>query len=541
MRHVHLPKRLLTLTLLLGITALLVGQPAMVGAQTGNPYGSAEGALDNSIYVAADGKVGIGTTEPTRNLTVRGGEMTVQNSTGKASLHFGFVPDGGSADAVARLRLGGGGAADNGLLIQGPGSKNYMRIWHNRGGVVIGEDVSPPDRIGGLTVRGGEMVVEDSAGAALKLGFHDDVARVRVGGAGAANNGLLIQGPGEKNYMRIWHNRGGVVIGEDVSPPDRIGGLTVRGGEMVVEDSAGAALKLGFHDDVARVRVGGAGAANNGLLIQGPGEKNYMRIWHNRGGVVIGEDVSPPDRIGGLTVRGGEMVVEDSAGAALKLGFHDDVARIRVGGAGAANNGLRIAGPGEGPGDPLLRIWGNGHVGIGTSVEPQTGIKFEVNGGGIQADRILVEGTTTTSVLQITGGADIAEPFAVNDAAEVEPGTVVILDADNPGELRVANGAYDPLVAGIISGAGDIQPGLIMQQEEEASVNGEMHPVALTGKVYVKAVGPIQVGDLLTTCDVAGHAMAATDREKAFGATLGKAMSPLDEGTGLVLVLVALQ
>ena len=108
--------------------------------------------------------------------------------------------------------------------------------------------------------------------------------------------------------------------------------------------------------------------------------------------------------------------------------------------------------------------------------------------------------------------------------------------------MRVANGAYDPLVAGIISGAGDIQPGLVMQQEEESNVNGEMHPVALTGKVYVKAIGPIQVGDLLTTADVAGHAMAAIDRERAFGATLGKAMSALREGeTGLVLVLVALQ
>jgi hypothetical protein len=150
-------------------------------------------------------------------------------------------------------------------------------------------------------------------------------------------------------------------------------------------------------------------------------------------------------------------------------------------------------------------------------------------------------GTITVKVLQITGGADLAEPFAVNDAANVEPGTVVVLDPDHPGELRVAKGAYDPLVAGVISGAGDIQPGLIMQ-EEDATINGEMHPMALTGKVYVKAVGPVTVGNLLTTSDVAGHAMAATDRDKAFGATLGKAMSALVEGeTGLVLVLVALQ
>jgi hypothetical protein len=45
----------------------------------------------------------------------------------------------------------------------------------------------------------------------------------------------------------------------------------------------------------------------------------------------------------------------------------------------------------------------------------------------------------------------------------------------------------------------------------------------------------------LTTSSVPGHAMKATDRERSFGAVIGKAMSPLEEGQGLVLVLVGLQ
>ena len=48
-------------------------------------------------------------------------------------------------------------------------------------------------------------------------------------------------------------------------------------------------------------------------------------------------------------------------------------------------------------------------------------------------------------------------------------------------------------------------------------------------------------GDLLTTSHVPGHAMKATDRERSYSAVMGKAMSSLDEGTGLVLVLVNLQ
>jgi hypothetical protein len=68
--------------------------------------------------------------------------------------------------------------------------------------------------------------------------------------------------------------------------------------------------------------------------------------------------------------------------------------------------------------------------------------------------------------------------------------------------------------------------------------------VALSGRVYVLAdagTGPIKPGDLLTTSDTPGHAMKVADQSKAQGAILGKAMSGLKEGRGLVLVLVTLQ
>jgi len=51
---------------------------------------------------------------------------------------------------------------------------------------------------------------------------------------------------------------------------------------------------------------------------------------------------------------------------------------------------------------------------------------------------------------------------------------------------------------------------------------------------------PIRIGDLLTTSGSEGHAMRASDRLSAFGAVIGKALSPLNAGTGLVLVLVGL-
>jgi hypothetical protein len=98
-------------------------------------------------------------------------------------------------------------------------------------------------------------------------------------------------------------------------------------------------------------------------------------------------------------------------------------------------------------------------------------------------------------------------------------------------------------VAGIIAGAGGIEPGMVMHQEGVAETEGQ-HPVALTGRVYAKADasnGPIRPGDLLTTSRRPGHAMRATDSARANGAILGKAMTRLDEETGTVLVLIGLQ
>ncbi|MFN8488818.1 MAG: hypothetical protein U0350_14545 [Caldilineaceae bacterium] len=151
-----------------------------------------------------------------------------------------------------------------------------------------------------------------------------------------------------------------------------------------------------------------------------------------------------------------------------------------------------------------------------------------------------VDGTTTTKVLRITGG-DLAEPFEVTGAATIQPGMVVAIDPDNPGQMRLANTAYDHTVAGVISGAGGINAGVLMYKD---GATLDSHPVALSGRVYVYADagnGAIAPGDLLTTSATPGHAMKVTDHERAQGAILGKAMSKLAKGTGLVLVLVTLQ
>ncbi len=83
--------------------------------------------------------------------------------------------------------------------------------------------------------------------------------------------------------------------------------------------------------------------------------------------------------------------------------------------------------------------------------------------------------------------------------------------------------------------------GIQMQQPD---LLGGGKNVALSGRVYVQAdasYAPIQPGEFLTTSATPGYAMKVTDHVRAQGAILGKAMTGLDQGKGMVLVLVTLQ
>lgn len=204
-----------------------------------------------------------------------------------------------------------------------------------------------------------------------------------------------------------------------------------------------------------------------------------------------------------------------------------------------------------------LVVTPQGQVGVGTSSPTErldvggniraTGTIAVHNNTGTAKAIMAVDGNgngkLTCDYIQINGGADIAEPFEVRSESTIEPGMVVAIDADRPGELRLCSRAYDSTVAGIVSGANGIQPGLMLQQNGTAATGH--YPVALTGRVWchadADAGGAIVPGDLLTSAAAPGHAMKAADRSRAFGAILGKAMTPLPKGKGMVLVLVSLQ
>jgi hypothetical protein len=174
------------------------------------------------------------------------------------------------------------------------------------------------------------------------------------------------------------------------------------------------------------------------------------------------------------------------------------------------------------------------HAGVvGVNDAGGTGVYGRSIGGGFA---IVSDGK-----LSITGGGDVAERFASADGQAIAPGSVVVVDEANPGQLKLSTVAYDPKVIGIISGAGGVEPGLILHQT--GVLEGDQ-VMAIAGRVYCNAEAdsaPIAPGDLLTTSNRPGFCMKAVDRDLAYGAIIGKALTGLESGDGQVLVLVNLQ
>ena len=189
--------------------------------------------------------------------------------------------------------------------------------------------------------------------------------------------------------------------------------------------------------------------------------------------------------------------------------------------------------------DSIYLEGGNAEINVGVSGESgghNSGIIHIRNTDG--ADTIILDGATGDITLQ---GADCAEDFFIPDFSEVQPGMVMVI-ADNL-NMRPCEKEYDKRVAGVVSGAGNIHPGVIMGREQKKPISNT-RPIALMGRVYCKVdcnYAPVEVGDLLTTSPTMGHAMKAIDSTRAFGSVIGKALAAKKDGQGLIPVLISLQ
>ena len=182
-------------------------------------------------------------------------------------------------------------------------------------------------------------------------------------------------------------------------------------------------------------------------------------------------------------------------------------------------------------------VWGEHKgAGIGVKAVSNTGVGLVAFSHGTAA--IFQGDVEVTGDIRLTN-ADCAEDFDICETEQIEPGTVMVLG--EAGKLEQSQKAYDKRVAGVVSGAGDYKPGIVLDKQKSSNIR---KPIALLGKVYCKVDaghGAIEIGDLLTTSPTPGHAMKADDPLKAFGTVIGKAIRPLAEGQGLIPILIALQ
>ena len=163
--------------------------------------------------------------------------------------------------------------------------------------------------------------------------------------------------------------------------------------------------------------------------------------------------------------------------------------------------------------------------------------KFRVEKTGtVRADGAYYSGTGGFH----TGYADVAE--RINTSEWVEPGNVVEIDPEHPGFFRKSSTPYSTKVAGIIS----TSPGIILGNSFDETTDDweDNRPVlAVTGRVPCKVTtenGPIEIGDLLVASSTPGIAMKG-DPRKAIATVVGKAMEPLKEGEGTIVVQVMLR
>ena len=239
-------------------------------------------------------------------------------------------------------------------------------------------------------------------------------------------------------------------------------------------------------------------------------------------GALYGLDVSA-GRAAGVTLTQNNSVygIRSVASSGANYGVGDTVYGVYTSGSGGATNYGLYSAAGVN--------YFNGNVGIGTTAPTKP---LDVV-GDINASGTITGGNVKAKYQDIAEWVESSQPLTA--------GTVVILDPAKANQVIASTQSYDSRVAGVIS----LQPGVTLGEGGEGRVL-----VATTGRVRMKvdaSKGSIQIGDLLVTSDKAGVAMKSVPvefggvRMHRPGTLIGKALEPLAQGTGEILVLLSLQ
>lgn len=288
-------------------------------------------------------------------------------------------------------------------------------------------------------------------------------------------------------------------------------GAAGTGAGVIGVHAAGTGASPGVNGRTSSVEAGAAGVVGRASATEPTGHNAGVR-GENASTNAYGYGVYGSHAATGVGVYGASVNGSGVQGNATAAGFLN--AGVRGVGTGGATGMYAYSDTG----DIILGYSSGGFFG---------NLRFKVNTvGNVTADGAISG-----------GGADFAEMLLATDG--LEPGDLLAIGPD--GTLVKAAGAYSTLVAGVHS----TNPGFIGGGggAEGEGQEGKI-PLAVVGVVPVKASdqnGAIVPGDLLVTSDTPGHVMKGTDRDLMLGAVVGKALSGLDSGIGVITVLVTLQ
>jgi hypothetical protein len=290
------------------------------------------------------------------------------------------------------------------------------------------------------------------------------------------------------------------------------------------------------------IPIGVWGSATNGVGIGVRGESQNGDGVLGRGSVGVRGDGTGIGVVGNGS-RNGVNASSGGGGVAVS-GFNGSLqgnaATLQKGsgaepGTLAAVEVLNTAAGGEG-------LW----LALGNAANPHAALKLVVpptgqnnflechRGDGNRRCRITSAGT-------FVSGSDFAEALpALEGPGRHAPGDVLVMARDGAG-VEATTEPYSRRLVGVHS----TRPGVLgADKDGETRVDPGDVPVAVLGIVPTRVSGEngsIEVGDLLVTSSTSGHAMKGTDPDRMLGATVGKALEPMEEDAGVVRVLVSLR
>jgi hypothetical protein len=513
-----------------------IGVKGLNTASTGNGiavYGEASSSTGFGGYFLGRGYfrdyVGIGTDAPTSQLDVAG---TVK-ATGfllPTSPQAGYVL---TSDALGngtwQVAQGGGGG------IGGSGTTNYI-----------------PKFTGGTTL--GNSIIYETAAGNIGIGTAAPSQKLQVLGTIKMNGFQLPVSP-----------QAGYVLTSDAAGIGTWQAATGGGGLTLPYNGSVTSSAAAF-----RVTNSGTGISSHGIAasIDNPNAHGdaaagtFSTLGSQGYGVQAFSETGPClygyySGTSGYAVSGSSAGVGGATFTCSKLGGHGIKAiASNMGTSATTRGGWFIA---NAPQGQAVRAEASGSLssavyatvsGSNTAAvyaESDQGVGIVAKGGDVSAafygNVEIYEYGTQNRVLSLGSGLDYAEGFNLSDdrdsGDETGPGTVLVIDPENPGQLARSRHAYDRKVAGIVAGANGLGSGVRLGSDQFD------RDVALAGRVYCNVVTfdeSIAPGDLLTTSSVPGRAMRVGDHAAATGAILGKAMEPLAaNSTGQILVLVTLQ